>query len=116
MMFLGLIFLISSGVVLYYKVLTDIEEERKRIESISKIGMTNKEIQNTLLGELRTIFFVPIILGGGLGLYYLSVMFSNSSLMYLLVKKSIILVLIYVVLQVMFYFICRRRYINEVLK
>lgn len=116
MMFLGLIFLISSGVVLYYKVLTDIEEERQRIESISKIGMTSRELQNILLDELRTIFFVPIILGGGLGLYYLSVMFSNSSLMYLLVKKSIILVLIYAVLQTIFYFICRRRYLNEVLR
>ena len=116
MMFLGLIFLISSGVVLYYKVLTDIEEERQRIESISKIGMTSRELQNILLGELRTIFFVPIILGGGLGLYYLSIMFSNSSLMYLLVKKSIILVLIYAVLQTIFYFICRRRYLNEVLR
>lgn len=47
---------------------------------------------------------------------YISAMFSNSSLMCLLVKKSILIVLIYAALQMIFYFICRRRYLNEVLR
>lgn len=116
MLFLGMLFLIASAIVLYYKLVTDIEEEKYRIKSISKVGLTTTEGTKIIVKQLCIIFFVPVIVGGSLGLYYLSVMYSNSALMIFLIKESLIIVGAYALLQVLFYLGIRRKYLNDILK
>lgn len=113
--FLGILFLVASAVVLYYKVISDIEEEKERMISISKIGLTDKEGSIILIKQLRIIFFTPVIVGGGLGFYYLFIMYSNSSLTVFLMKQTLIVIALYAILQMIFFFGLKRKYLNEVL-
>lgn len=113
--FLGMLFLVASAVVLYYKVISDIDEEKERMKSISKIGLTDKEGSKILIRQLRIIFFTPVIVGGGLGLYYLYVMYSNSALISYLMQQTLIVIALYAILQMIFYSGLKRKYLNEVL-
>lgn len=115
MIFMGSIFLISAGVVLYHKIITDIDNEKERIESINKIGVTNKEVRRTIATELKIIFFVPVIIGCGLGTYYLYVTFAEFTYRDLIMKNVYVVVGVYTLIQIMFYFVSKRKYLNEVI-
>lgn len=115
MIFMGSIFLISSGVVLYHKIITDIDNEKERIESINKIGVTNKEIRKVIATELKIIFFIPVIIGCGLGTYYLYVTFADFTYRNLIMKNVYEVVGVYTLIQIIFYFVSKRKYLNEVL-
>lgn len=115
MIFIGLLFIIANGVVLYYKVLSDIQDEEERMKSLSRIGVLQKEVKSMISKELAITFFIPIIVGGGLGLYHLYLMVSNSGMADLLIKKSIIVLAIGAILQVIFYVVSKRKYIREVM-
>lgn len=115
LIFVGLMFVIANGVVLYYKVLSDIEEEKERVKSLQRIGVTEKELKNTISKELIIIFFSPIVIGGGLGLYFLYLMMSNSGSVNIIVKNSIIVLIAISIIQFGLYLISRKKYIREIL-
>lgn len=113
MIFMGILFTVASGVVLYYKVLTDIDEEKERIISLKRIGITFKELQRMVSKELAVTFFVPTFIGMGLGLYFIYVSFSNDIMKWTLLMKSSLVCVAFLVIQVILYFICRRKYFSE---
>ncbi|WP_042352957.1 ABC transporter permease [Bacillus massiliigorillae] len=116
MIFMGVLFTIASGVVLYYKVLTDIDEEKERIISLKRIGITFRELQRMVSRELAVTFFLPTLIGMGLGMYYIYVMFSNDIMRWTLLMKSGLVCVVFLVIQVVLYFICRRKYFSELSK
>ncbi|MBU3129288.1 FtsX-like permease family protein [Clostridium tagluense] len=113
-LFLGMMLLISSGVVLYFRVLTGVDEERERVKKLVQLGMTDNEVSKVLTKELAIIFFTPVVLAVSLITYFLSVMFGvvqNGDYMF---NKSLCVFLSYIVLQIVAFFITRGRYIREV--
>lgn len=115
LIFIGLLFVIANGVVLYYKVLSDVYEEEGRVMSLTRIGLSDKEIKSIISKELGIIFFIPILIGGGLGLYYLYVIFSNSGILELFMKKAFMILIWGSMFQTLFYIISRKKYIKEVM-
>lgn len=69
--FIGFLFLLSSGVVLYYKIVTDIDEEKEQIDMLKRIGLNNKECRSYLTRHLAILFFTPFVIGGILGTVYM---------------------------------------------
>ncbi|MCB2357367.1 FtsX-like permease family protein [Clostridium estertheticum] len=113
-LFLGMMLLISSGVVLYFKVLTGVDEEKERVKKLVQLGMTDSEISKVLTKELAIIFFTPVVLAVSLITYFLSILFGvvpNGEYMF---NKSLIVFVAYIVLQMVAFFITRGRYIKEV--
>lgn len=113
-LFLGMMFLISSGVVLYFKVLTGVDEEKERVKKLVQLGMTGREVSKVLTKELAIIFFTPVILAVSLVTYFFSVRFgvvSNGEYMF---NKSLCVFVAYIVLQIVAFFITRGRYTREV--
>lgn len=115
MIFIGLLFIIANGVVLYYKVFSDIKDEEERIKSLTRIGILQSEIKIMVKKELAITFFAPIIIGGSLGLYFLYIMVSNSGMTELLMNKAFIVLLVGFIIQVFLYLISLRKYFKEVL-
>ncbi|MEK5476531.1 ABC transporter permease [Paenibacillus sp. FSL R5-0407] len=111
--FLGSLFAIASGVVLYHKVLSDIDDHKESLLSLKRIGVTRLEIIVIVSKELAVTFFLPSIFGVGLGLYYFYVLFSNQNLVGQLVEKAALVASLFLVLQVVFYFVSRRKYVSE---
>lgn len=115
MCFVGSLFFLSSGVVLYFKIYTDLEDTKIRYKKLFKIGITDYEMKNVISKELKPIFFLPVILGSMLGIGYIAVLFVNFALYKKLLIGSMIVVSLYILLQTIFYFITRKKYFSEVL-
>nr|WP_272509091.1 ABC transporter permease [Clostridium ganghwense] len=113
--FVGILILISSGVVLYYKILTSVDEERERILKISKIGMTNKELKKLICKELKILYFVPVFIGGFLGTYCISIVLSAQVVYNQIMINTILMIALYMVIQVIFYNISKNKYIKEIM-
>lgn len=115
MCFIGSLFFLSSGVVLYFKIYTDLEDTKIRYKKLFKIGITDSEMKKVISKELKPIFFLPVILGSSLGIGYIAVLFVNFALYKKLLVDSMIVVLLYLLLQTIFYFITRKKYFSEVI-
>lgn len=113
--FVGILILISSGVVLYYKILTSVDEERERISKISKIGMTNKELKKLICKELKILYLVPVLIGGFLGAYCISIVLSEQVLYNQIMINTILMIALYMVIQVIFYNISKNKYIKDIM-
>lgn len=113
-LFLGFMFLISSGVVLYFKVLTSIEEEKQRVKKLIQLGMTTSEVSKVLTKELSIIFFVPGALSVGLVSYLFSVIFGIVAKGDYMFQKSFYVFIAYIVIQMVCFLITRNKYIREV--
>jgi hypothetical protein len=59
--FLGLIFLIGSGSIIYFKIFTSLDEDKQRKNSFNRIGLTTTEIRKIISKEIRIIFLAPAI-------------------------------------------------------
>ncbi|MGL5616507.1 MAG: hypothetical protein ACRDD2_09830 [Sarcina sp.] len=94
----------------------DIKNEEERILALNRIGILEKEIKIIISKELAIIFFVPIIIGGALGMYFLYVMVSNSGMENLLMNKALIIFIVAIVIQVILYLISLRKYFKEVIR
>lgn len=113
MMFVGVLFTIANGVVLYYKVLSDIDEEQDRLTSLNRIGVLKKEVRLMISKELSLIFFIPIIFGGLTGLYFVNMVVLKDSTADVFMEKSIIIFIVGSMIQGVFYLISRRKYIKQ---
>lgn len=59
----GLVFLTSTGSVLYFKQLTEATDDRARYIVLKKIGISKKEIKRSIKKQVIVIFALPIIIG-----------------------------------------------------
>ncbi|PRT14449.1 ABC transporter permease [Bacillus toyonensis] len=57
--FLGVIFFIGAGSVLYFRMYTDLTNEQEKYITIIKIGLTESEMKRSATIQLAILFFVP---------------------------------------------------------
>ncbi|MEK7014267.1 ABC transporter permease [Bacillus sp. FSL R9-9410] len=60
--FLGVIFFIGAGSVLYFRMYTDLTNEQEKYVTISKVGVTDAEMRSSATIQLSILFFVPYIM------------------------------------------------------
>ncbi|GED65164.1 FtsX-like permease family protein [Lysinibacillus fusiformis] len=61
--FLGLVFLAATGSIIYFKILTEAEEDQAKYAILNKIGVNSKQILKTVAGQVAVIFSAPLIVG-----------------------------------------------------
>ncbi|PEK43138.1 ABC transporter permease [Bacillus toyonensis] len=61
--FLGLVFLLATGSIIYFKQLTEAHADRERYIVLRKLGVTKKEMKKAIAKQMRFIFFTPLVLG-----------------------------------------------------
>ncbi len=61
--FLGILFVVSTGSIMYYKQLTEAYEDKNRYSVLSKIGLTKKETLRIISKQLGFIFVMPLLFG-----------------------------------------------------
>lgn len=112
--FLGLLFLISSCIVLYYKLVTDTDEEAEQVDLLGKIGLTTRECRSYLQRHIAIIFFAPLLFGGLLGLNLVDNFVSFTTYRAILVSRVAIVYGAVVLLDIMLYFSLRKRFFHDV--
>lgn len=114
--FVGILFFISSCVIMHFKLLTEMERERRKYRKLYKIGITSNEIKTILKKELKVLFFLPIIIGIITAIFYGYSLYVNSSGGLTSLKESTTIGMIYIIIQLVFYNIYKRWYIGRILK
>ncbi|RAU99169.1 ABC transporter permease [Paenibacillus sp. YN15] len=112
--FLGVLFLLSSSIVLYYKVATDIDEEKEQAALLMKIGLTAAEYRAYLRTHLAIIFFAPMIIGGLLGLFLITTALNFTVYSAYLKSRVFLMYGIFVVLDIFFYLSLKNKFVRGV--
>lgn len=112
--FLGFLFLLSSSIVLYYKVATDIDEEKEHAAPLIKIGLTAREYNSYLRTHLAIVFFAPMVIGGVLGLFFINSMQNFTVYANYLKGQVLMMYGVFVVFDVLFYLALKNKFVRAV--
>ncbi|MEI2465817.1 ABC transporter permease [Niallia taxi] len=111
-LFIGIVFFVSAGSFLYFRLYADLEEDKQKFRSISKMGLTEKELKNVLTRQTAILFFTPILVAlihGAVALTALSHFFY-----YDLTKISLSVLGIFTLIQIIYFAIVRFFYTKQV--
>lgn len=112
---IGILFFISSGVMLYFKVYTSMEEAKVKYRMLYKTGIMVKEIKQAIADEIKPIFFIPVVLGGLAGIGFIALLYRRTVIYEKLLMNTAYLVLIYILFTGIFYIITKRKYTRTIL-
>ncbi|MCZ8519599.1 MULTISPECIES: ABC transporter permease [Paenibacillus] len=110
--FIGIVFFVGAGSFLYFRLYTDLEEEKRKFQAIRKVGLSDRELSGILTKQVMILFFVPIltaVIHGSVALTALQNMFDYS-----LLRESAAVIGSFVLIQTAYFFLIRSRYIANV--
>lgn len=58
--FLGLVFLMATVLMIYYKQLSEGYEDKERFEIMQQVGLTPEEVKKSIHSQILMVFFLPI--------------------------------------------------------
>ncbi|WP_067843627.1 ABC transporter permease [Amphibacillus sediminis] len=111
-LFIGIVFFVSAGSFLYFRLFTDLDEEKRKFRSIAKIGLTQSELKKVVSRQVALLFFLPIVVAlihGAVALTALSRLFDFN----LIVESSIVLGS-FALIQIIYFLIVRFFYVKQV--
>ena len=85
--FLGLLFLMATVLIMYYKQLTEGYEDRKRFEILQNVGMSHTEVRRSINSQILIVFFLPLVTAGIHVAFDFPFIFRVMTLMNLFDKK-----------------------------
>ncbi len=101
-LYLGLIFLISNGVILALRSLSDAVDSIQRYAMLRKIGVDEKDISKSLFRQTALFFIIPLILaafhsvfGMKFAMNYVLKFFGTDGMVKSIASSGIIILLIY---------------------
>ena len=60
--FLGIIFLMATVLIIYYKQISEGYDDRERYQIMQKVGMSKKEVRQSIRSQVLLVFFLPLIM------------------------------------------------------
>lgn len=60
-MFLGITFLMATGLIIYYKQLSEGYDDKQRFDIMQKVGLTKLEVKKTINTQIMMVFFLPLL-------------------------------------------------------
>ncbi|MGN0482057.1 MAG: ABC transporter permease [Lachnospiraceae bacterium] len=58
---LGVLFLMATVLIIYYKQISEGYEDKERFVIMQKVGMSKKEVRKTIQTQIRMVFFLPVL-------------------------------------------------------
>lgn len=59
--FLGIIFLTVTVMIIFYKQISEGYDDKQRYEIMEKVGMSNREVKDSIRSQVRIVFFLPLL-------------------------------------------------------
>jgi putative ABC transport system permease protein len=118
-LFLGMLFMMSSALLIYYKQLSQGYEDKSHFEIMQRIGMTRDEVRTSVDLQIVLLFFIPLVVAGLnfvvslCMIEHLLQLFRIESLQ-LLISAALVTLLIFSMLYLIIYRVSARVYYNIV--
>jgi len=61
---LGLLFLMATVLIIYYKQISEGYDDKERFEIMQKVGMSHEEVKKAIHSQVLTVFFLPLLVAG----------------------------------------------------
>lgn len=61
-LFLGILFLMITVLIIFYKQISEGYDDKEKFSIMEKVGMSNDEVKATIRSQVRTVFFLPILM------------------------------------------------------
>ncbi|KFN14486.1 ABC transporter permease [Bacillus pseudomycoides] len=107
-LFLGLVFLLATGSIIYFKQLTEASADRDRYVVLRKVGVTKQEMKKAIAKQVSFIFAIPLVVGICHSLFALK---GLSTLMpYEILIPLLMSIGVYSVIYIGYYFLTVRSY------
>jgi len=118
-MFVGILFLLASGSIMYYKQIIEAQEEVNRYDILKKTGMNRKEVWESISKQLAIAFGIPLIIGLSHSVFAL--LTYNRAMDTLgqetpTLLNAFIIVAIYIIIYCLFYALSVKSYMRIVWK
>ncbi|WP_339306193.1 FtsX-like permease family protein [Paenibacillus sp. FSL L8-0435] len=110
-LFVGVVFFVASGSFLYFRLYTDLDDDKAKYASIIKLGLTSRELSKIVTRQMAILFFLPIaiaLIHGAVALTALQGMFNFS-----LIKESIIVLSAFAIIQIVYFLVIRSGYLRQ---
>ncbi len=62
--FLGLLFLMATVLIIYYKQISEGYEDQRRYRICRQVGMTEREVHSSIHSQILLVFFLPLLAAG----------------------------------------------------
>ncbi|MED0988542.1 FtsX-like permease family protein [Bacillus nitratireducens] len=109
--FLGIIFFIGAGSVLYFRMYTDLTNEQEKYATITKIGLTESEMKRSATIQLGILFFVPYIMAS-IHTMFATKMLQDIINLSLFAEITVVLV-IFGTVEIIFFLLIRSLYMQK---
>ncbi|PGO33107.1 ABC transporter permease [Bacillus cereus] len=109
--FLGIIFFIGAGSVLYFRMYTDLTTEQEKYVTITKIGLTESEMKRSATIQLGILFFVPYIMAS-IHTMFATKMLQDIINLSLFAEITVVLV-IFGTVEIIFFLLIRSLYMQK---
>lgn len=60
--FLGMLFLMATVLIIFYKQISEGYDDAQRFLIMQKVGMSKKEVKQSINSQVLTVFFIPIVM------------------------------------------------------
>ena len=108
--FLGAIFFLGASSFLYFRLYTDLNQEKSKYIGISKLGLSFKEMKKVASIQIAVLFFVPYILASIHTYFAINVL---QTVLYSSVLNQFLTVIgVFLILNIIYFISVRSRYIN----
>lgn len=112
---LGLLFIMATVLIIYYKQISEGYEDRERFVILQKVGMTPAEVKSAIRSQVLTVFFLPLVVAGihvavAFPLITLVLALLNMINVRLFLVCTIICFLVFVVMYVTIYSLTAKTY------
>lgn len=59
--FLGLLFIMATVLIIYYKQIAEGYDDKERFEIMQKVGMSREEVRHAIKNQVLMVFFLPLV-------------------------------------------------------
>ena len=112
----GIVFFVFAASFLYFRLFTDLEKDRKQYRMLSKIGLHTQELKQIITRQMGLLFFLPMlvaIIHSIVAFSALQQIIQTRFYSFSIVQSSIVVLGSFVSLQVIYFIIIRRNYLNS---
>ncbi|MGA8943231.1 MAG: ABC transporter permease [Thermoactinomyces sp.] len=112
-LFITVIFSVFTASFLYFRLFNDLQQDQRYYHSLSKMGLSEKEMKKTATIQIALLFYIPLVfsvLQTLVGLSSLkSIFYFTSSMM----MVSLIAVGVFIILQTIYFLVVRSRFLAQ---
>ncbi len=59
--FLGILFMMATVLIIYYKQISEGYEDKERFEIMQKVGLSRREVKKAIHSQVMSVFFLPLV-------------------------------------------------------